>query len=274
MNLRPATTVLLLRPAGAGGSRFEVFLVQRHRNSGFLPNAWVFPGGRVDARDALHGHPRVRGGAGLLDRLGAPPAEAAAFCVAGVRETFEEAGIWLGTGSLPDALRGAMDSGAVSLAEALERHDATLDLDRLRPWSWWITPEVEPKRFNTRFLLAVVAGHEGRHDDREVVDSGWFDPAVVMREARHGAFPMAPPTWWTLFELSRLPHLDAVLAEADRRELTPILPIMRFDDAGIHLLLPGHAEHPAPRVPGLPTNVEFEQGAWVAWVGDERVTFP
>lgn len=271
MNLRPATTVLLLRAAPAG---FEIFMVQRHRNSGFLPNAWVFPGGRVDARDALLGHPRLRGGEAVLDRLGVPRAEAAAFCVAGVRETFEEAGIWLGSGTLPADQRGPLDTGAVALADVLDRFDATIDLDHLRPWSWWITPEIEPKRFDTRFLVAVASDQAGRHDDREVVDSGWFDPRVVVREARHGAFPMAPPTWWTLFELAKLPDLSAVLAEADRREILPIQPIMRFDADGIHLLLPGHPEHPVPRVDGLPTHVEFEDGAWVAWLGQERITFP
>jgi 8-oxo-dGTP pyrophosphatase MutT (NUDIX family) len=45
---RPASTVVLLRPAAA---RFEVFLVKRHDNVAFMAGAHVFPGGRVDASD-------------------------------------------------------------------------------------------------------------------------------------------------------------------------------------------------------------------------------
>src|SRR5688572_1741762 len=90
---RPAATVILLRDGDAG---LEVFMVQRNRRSGFLPNAWVFPGGRVDAEDALHGHPGVRG---RLAIPGMTDAEAAAVGVAAARETLEEAGIWLGQGA-------------------------------------------------------------------------------------------------------------------------------------------------------------------------------
>ena len=69
MSTRPATTVLLCRDGAEG---LEVFMVQRHRRSGFLPNAWVFPGGRVDDSDRLHGNPRLSGGARLLQQLNLP----------------------------------------------------------------------------------------------------------------------------------------------------------------------------------------------------------
>ena len=208
MSVRRATTVLLLRPAGSG---FEIFMVQRHRRSGFLPNAWVFPGGRVDPADAMAGHPRISGGGSVLAKMGVPRDEAYAFCIAGVRETFEESGIWLGSGELPWDLREPLGRGQADLSAILDEHDATIDLDHLRYWSWWVTPEVEPKRYDTRFLVALAEGAEGLHDDREVVNSGWFEPAQVMRDASHGDFPMAPPTWWTLFELCRHPSLQLSL---------------------------------------------------------------
>jgi 8-oxo-dGTP pyrophosphatase MutT (NUDIX family) len=255
---RPAATVVLLRDARPGGpSGLEVFMVQRNRRSGFLPNAWVFPGGRVDAADALHGHPGVRG---RLAIPGVSDADAAAIGVAAVRETLEEAGVWLGEGTVSDRDRALPD---------LLADGAAVDLDRLRAWSWWVTPEVEPKRFDTRFLVALASHGEARHDDREVVDSRWVSPRAVIDAGDQAAFPLAPPTWWTLRELAA--HADAASAfAAERPAGRPIQPVMEFGDQGLVLLLPGHPAHPEPAVDGLPDRITAEGGRWVAWSGSER----
>lgn len=263
---RPAATVLLLRD-GADG--LEIFMVQRNRRSGFLPNAWVFPGGRVDDGDALAGHPSVRG---RLDVPGLAPDRAAATGVAAVRETLEEAGIWLGDGPV-----GAADRER-ALPE-LFAAGAAIDLDRLRAWSWWVTPEVEPKRFDTRFLVAVSpagprasgAASEARHDDREVVDSRWVSPRAVVDAGDQHGFPLAPPTWWTLRELAPFRTAGEAFDAAPARPAgSPIQPVMQFGERGIVLLLPGHASHPAPEVPGLCDRITFEPEGWVAWKGDDR----
>jgi 8-oxo-dGTP pyrophosphatase MutT (NUDIX family) len=68
---RQAATVILLR---AGEQPLEVLLVQRNPAARFMPGAWVFPGGAVDASE------------GEGD---------AAHRAAGVREAREEAGIEL-----------------------------------------------------------------------------------------------------------------------------------------------------------------------------------
>ena len=160
MSLRRATTILLVRDGRAG---LEVFLVQRHRRSGFLPNAWVFPGGRVDDADGQH--VPIRGGESLVARMGLSREDAVAHLVAGVRETFEEAGVWVGSGSLPEDSRAPLARRDVSLTTLMDQHDATIDLDGVGLWSWWVTPEAEPRRYDTRFLVAPVDGRLGRHDD-------------------------------------------------------------------------------------------------------------
>lgn len=252
---RPAATVLLLRD-GAGG--LEVFMVQRNRRSGFLPNAWVFPGGRVEATDALYGHPGVRG---RLSVPGMAEAEAAAVGVAAVRETLEEAGIWLGAGQVSDRERPVPD---------LLAQGAAVELDRLRAWSWWVTPAAEPKRFDTRFLVALSPTGTARHDDREVVDSRWISPRAVIERGDQDAFPLAPPTWWTLRELAAFS--DAGSAFAARRQAGRVIqPIMEFGDEGLVLLLPGHPAHPEPALDGLPDRITAEDGQWVAWQGASRL---
>jgi 8-oxo-dGTP pyrophosphatase MutT (NUDIX family) len=265
---RPATTLILLRP-GADGP--EVFLVQRNRHSGFLPNAWVFPGGRVDDGDALGGHPGVRGGGAVAAQWGIDPAVAMAHLVAGVRETFEECGIWLGENPPPADERAPLAAGARRFAELLDA-GASIDLDRLIPWAWWVTPAVERRRFDTRFLVAVVDGEAvGAHDERETVASGWFAPSRVVDEGTLGTFPLAPPTWWTLRELAAYRSIPEILAAAEGRTSRPIQPIMEFRPEGLILLLPGHPGHPEPAVPGLPTHVVYEDGRWVALDGSVRL---
>ncbi|MFT6816906.1 MAG: 8-oxo-dGTP pyrophosphatase MutT (NUDIX family), partial [Myxococcota bacterium] len=147
-DLRPATTVLLLREGQRG---VEVFLVKRHGKSRFMPGAWVFPGGRVDDDDHTMPQNMVSGGEMTASRLGLSDDEATGFLVAGVRETFEEAGIWLGKGELPEALRHPLNSGEVRFCDLLAAHQASIDLDVLKPWGWWVTPVSEPRRYDTRF---------------------------------------------------------------------------------------------------------------------------
>ena len=263
---RPATTVLLLRDTATGP---EAFLVQRHAKSGFFPNAWVFPGGRVDAGDHLREHPAVRGGEQTATLLGLDHALAIAYLVAGVRETFEECGIWLGTAPPPAAVRATLAHNEITLADVLRDHGSGLDLDRLTAWAHWVTPVVEARRFDTRFFVARADGAIGVHDDFETVDSGWFRAPDVLQDPTR--FALAPPTWWTLRELAGFPTVAAMLDAAGRRDHAPVEPVIETTPEGMRLLLPGHTRHPAPAIQGLPTELVFDARQWVALDGTRRL---
>lgn len=74
---RLAATVILLRDSPRGP---EVWLHERSRSVGFMPSAWVFPGGRVDPADE--------------DDLPSPdPRVPRSFWTAAVRELAEEANV-------------------------------------------------------------------------------------------------------------------------------------------------------------------------------------
>ncbi len=223
-------------------------MLRRHRRAGFLPSAWVFPGGRVTEEDGRP-HPGVQGST-----------RPRAHAVAAVRETWEEAGLWLGESPPPPATRLPLQRGAIGLHDLLDTYGSTVVLDRLLPWAWWITPEAEPRRYDTRFFVAMADG-EGEPDRVETTEARWVDPrdAIQLGQAR---FPLAPPTWWTLAELARLGSVGAVLEEAPRRPERPIVPIMRFTERGFRLLLPGHPEHPDPRLGALPVLIELEDDRW------------
>lgn len=257
---RPSATVLLLRPGDDGP---EVFLVRRHRKSGFMAHMWVFPGGRVEPQDLDLSTPWVRGGEAVAARFGAPGREGRGRLVSAVRETFEEADLWLGEGRIPEPVRHALARGEVSLASVLAEHEAHIDLDVLAPWARWVTPETEGRRYDAWFLVARAPEGAGRHDDHETVASGWVRAADVLADPVR-RYPVAPPTWWALSELARFDTVDAVLQAAAGRTLDPVQPVLRRRGGVVDLALPGHPDHPAPRRPGLPTRIHLSVDGWVA----------
>src|ERR1700754_1869191 len=85
---RPASTILLLRPGSA--DPIDVFMMVRHYQIEFASGALVLPGGSVDSADReLIARPELYvGGEGAS-------ADALAFRIAAIRETFEESRILL-----------------------------------------------------------------------------------------------------------------------------------------------------------------------------------
>ncbi len=253
----PAATVVLLRPDDAGDG-YTVLLVKRHRGSAFLPDAWVFPGGRVEPEDAALPAQRVRGGA-WAQKLGEG---GVGFLVGAARETFEEAGVWLGDRAPSDLERREVASGRRKLDAAMEASGGMLDLDRFVAWSRWVTPESERRRFDTVFLLAMAKGAVAAHDGHETVASQWVRPLDVARLSL-AEMVVAPPTWWMLQELAERPTLARLLADAPSRDLRPILPVLDATEGRPGILLPGHLRHPEPARHGLPTKIVLINGAWV-----------
>ena len=93
--LRPkdAATLVLIRKSSASP---EVLLGQRNGGHAFMPNRYVFPGGRVDPSDSRV-IPATELNHEVASRLekNCGPARARALAVAAVRETYEETGLML-----------------------------------------------------------------------------------------------------------------------------------------------------------------------------------
>jgi 8-oxo-dGTP pyrophosphatase MutT (NUDIX family) len=271
----PSATVVLLRD-GAGD--LEVFLQRRHSQSFVLGGAYVFPGGKVDARDAA-----------WVDRLDCPadtlhallaepelaPREAAALFVAAIRELFEEAGLLLADLAPAQASQAwaALRAGR-SFEQVLATLDLRLQAGALQPWSRWITPtlsSVGRKRFDTRFFLATVpAGHQAHHDEHEAIESRWIAPRAALREYWDGGIDLAPPQIMSLAHLARHRNVASAFAAARGRQPPCIRP-EPYDVEGTRVLCypgdPGHPEQ-AQVLPG-PTrlcwrNERFEPDAGLA----------
>ncbi len=228
---KDAVTVIVVRDApgtGSGGDRLEVLLLERHGASAFAPGALVFPGGKLDPTDAQLDPTRVRctDPERWADRLGVAGADAAvAMLVAAVRETFEEAGILLvrGDGAAPalpadlavTRARMAARDGAYDWREWLARHELVLDLDAMAMWSWWLTPQGEPRRYDTRFLVAgLPAGQAATHDEVETTSMRWIRPADALTAHAEGRLHVIFPTRRTLEQLAAHPDAASVLAAA------------------------------------------------------------
>ena len=241
---RAAATVVLLRD---GRNGVEAYLQRRPARMGFAGGLWVFPGGRVDEAD---GDPAVDASwagpspADWAGRLGLGVDEARGHVVAACRETLEEAGLLLatpapGVGEVAEA-RQELLAGSAGLAGLLDRLGVRLDTDRLRYWAWWVTPEEEPRRYDTRFFVAglpadaAVTAHLA-----EAERERWLPPAEA---AADQGLPMLPPTRYTLRALAAFGSVAEALAAAAGRRVERILPVLD----GAELVMPWGERYPVP----------------------------
>ena len=108
-----------------------------------------------------------------------------------------------------DAHRRALNAGERSLLDVLAAEDLTLALRDVHYFAHWITPEGEPKRFDTRFFLArAPEGQAYAHDDGELIGSEWVRPADALRRHRAGDFAMIGPTIVSLQDIGRFATCD------------------------------------------------------------------
>jgi 8-oxo-dGTP pyrophosphatase MutT (NUDIX family) len=250
---RDAATVMLLRETGAAG--LEVYMLRRQPSMAFAPGAFVFPGGSVDPRDADEQVAWAGPNAAEWGRIfDAPPALARALVCAAVRETFEESGVLLAGESAEsvvadttseewEADRQALLDRSVSLAELLTQRGLVLRADLLRPWSQWITPVIEPRRYDTRFFAAELpAGQLTRDVGGEASEVAWVRPADAIAAGQRGEIRLFPPTAVSLSELAECGDLMTALTGA--REVAPIIPDVQMREGAIWLTVPGVTELP------------------------------
>lgn len=244
--VRDAATVVLLRD---GASGIDVWLLTRVTSMAFAAGMAVFPGGRVDAADAEL--PFVAGSdEAAAGRFGCEPAAARALVGAAVREVFEETGVLLTTpvADLAEA-RGEVEAGTVPFGDLLRSHELAIDADAVRPWSRWITPAGEVRRYDTRFFVAALpAGTEARDVTTESSSAGWFGIGEVLEAAQRGKVGMLPPTIMTLASLTSYLTVAEVLDAAGQRSLDPISPtVERTADGDFIAKLPDNTMFVLPR---------------------------
>jgi 8-oxo-dGTP pyrophosphatase MutT (NUDIX family) len=258
--MHAAATVLLLREVEA---ELEVLMMCRGAGLSFMAGMWVFPGGRVDAADgsvAAGERLAPSAGAASRDRLRTldgeplPAGQERALRIAACRETFEEAGVLLARDApgrpcpaerVTDLhpRRAEVAGDAAAFVAMLEREDLYLDVDRLVYWSHWITPSLEPKRFDTRFFaIALPPGQEVSADLSELTHHAWVRPARAPEAIERGEIRVVPPTLLTLEDLAeshaRHGGLEAMLAAERGRAAPPIMPRIEVAGSVLRVVMP------------------------------------
>ncbi|MGN6721116.1 MAG: NUDIX hydrolase [Marmoricola sp.] len=231
---RNAATVVLTRP-GANGP--EVYLLRRQASMAFAAGFCVFPGGGVDERD-FEAHvdwagPSVEQWAAQLDT---DAATARALVCAAVRETFEESGVLLAGPSADEVVsdttaadweadRVALEAREFSFSEFLERRGLVLRSDLLVPWSAWLTPIFEPKRYRTWFFAAALPeGQRTRDVSSESSSVTWMEVGDAADQVESKQMMMLPPTYFTCLQVARFDSPEAVLADARDRHVQMFMP--------------------------------------------------
>lgn len=200
---RPAATVALLR---AGSDGFEVFLQRRLASMAFAARMHVFPGGVVDRtdRDFETGLAGPNAEESVPSSAGSFGRDCLAARAAAVRETMEETGYDIG------------------------------DPRSLAYIAHWVTPEVEPRRYDTRFYATVISCVGPPPPQLAEADEAcWITPGDALARYGAGEMAMLPPTVGVLSQLAELaaqqlgPH-EAV-ARAGSQVIRPMLPAPRRD---------------------------------------------
>ena len=200
--IKPAATVILMREEIKGD--FEIFMVKRSSRSTF-GSLYVFPGGKLDPEDSendLYPYCEGMNNEEASKQLGIKD-NGLSFWIACIRECFEEVGVLL---TNPDdsilqdtykltKLRKELNNKEITFKEICVSESLRLRTKNIVPCAHWITPDIETKRFDTRFFLAKVNAKQlASHDGFELTESFWIKPADALAKLKNGEMNMILPT--------------------------------------------------------------------------------
>src|SRR5262249_60609293 len=112
-----------------------------------------------------------------------------------VRGKFEATGCLLGVPQVDLGSEGAaVEAGGAPVGALLRSHGAAIDASGLRPWARWITPDVEARRYDTRFFVAALpVGAEPAAVSGEAVRAAWVPVARALAQRGRGEPRVLPP---------------------------------------------------------------------------------
>ena len=135
-----------------------------------------------------------------------------------------------------DEIRDALMSDRINFHEALEQLGCRITGDKVEYIAHWITPEPEPRRYDTRFFAAKVhAGATPIVDRREMTEALWISPQAALTRLDQGDLPMVFPTIKTIESLSLYESADAALEGFGSQLVRSIMPTLVVTPTGIGL---------------------------------------
>ncbi|KAL1668509.1 NUDIX hydrolase domain-like protein [Schizophyllum commune] len=199
---RPSASIAVIN------ARNEVLLVQRNPKTRSFAGVHVFPGGNLD-----------------------PAQDDDSLAMTAIRETFEESGLLLASpsaaprrsiaDSLPpfsalEAARHAIHAQRTNFSDFLAKEGLRADVDALLPFTEWVTPVEQPRRFRTKFFLAFLpsasssgftAGDKQEKiptpdGGQEAISARFVRPADALAEFEAGRISFMPPQFYILTTLA------------------------------------------------------------------------
>ncbi|XP_074521766.1 acyl-coenzyme A diphosphatase NUDT19 [Halichoeres trimaculatus] len=282
---------------------YEVLLLKRSSKSGFMPNAYVFPGGMADSSDfssewvdifnsfrnlpnfglrKVKQPPETRPPIFATDRLklGSPIPGEVAFRICALRETFEESGVLLVVPKLEEksllkdmeercdsdkvihTRMSELDSSELTKWRALVNRnpsnfirmcrelEVVPNIWALYEWGNWLTPKGRrPSRYDTVFFICCLQEiPHTLHDEKEIVHFKWSTPSEVLQSYQAKEFWIAPPQFYELGRMCRLPLLNDLHNFCSKRGTEGIehwLPVYFTKNGRYISLLPGDKCYPS-----------------------------
>ncbi len=205
----------------------QVFMMKRSLRSSF-GGIWVFPGGILEDQDQDIAKKNYCNG---IDEKKAKAIlnydqESLTYWIASVRETFEETGALIAnrennsffTPTEDEAiklevLRSDLNNGKISFISILKQLKLKIALERLIYISHWITPDVETKRYTTRFFLTSLNEEVTMtHDDLEGTDSKWIGINEALEAHKAGRISLIMPTIKNLESISSYKNTQEMIS--------------------------------------------------------------
>ena len=205
----------------------QVFMMKRSLRSSF-GGIWVFPGGILEDQDQDIAKKNYCNG---IDEKKAKAIlnydqESLTYWIASLRETFEETGALIAirdnnsffTPTEDEAinlerLRSDLNNGKISFFSILKQLKLKIALERLIYISHWITPDVETKRYTTRFFLTSLNEEVTMtHDDLEGTDSKWIGINEALEAHKAGRISLIMPTIKNLESISSYKNTQEMIS--------------------------------------------------------------
>jgi len=98
-----------------------------------------------------------------------------------------------------------------ALRETREEAGITVQSDGIVWFAHWTPPPGTPKRFATWFFAVRADDHAVTIDGGEIQNHQWLTPALALQRHAAGEIDLAPPTWVTLYQMSRFATVDSAL---------------------------------------------------------------
>ena len=205
----------------------QVFMMKRSLRSSF-GGIWVFPGGILEDQDQDIAKKNYCNG---IDEKKAKAIlnydqESLTYWIASLRETFEETGALIAnrennsffTPTEDEAinlerLRSDLNNGKISFISILKQLNLKIALERLIYISHWITPDVETKRYTTRFFLTSLNEKVTMtHDELEGTDSKWIGINEALEAHKAGRISLIMPTIKNLESISSYKNTQEMIS--------------------------------------------------------------